>query len=129
VKQGTLDDFDLYGDLPPPVNNIEKLVDDGFIFSNGTEVRTTRSGKPVAAVLLGNEVYQVDLSNGIKGLDTGIVELDDSLLSILNVVYPKPEMLVVGLGGKSRILGPNTQAYIRRQGIQIQLSDSVSEVR
>jgi NADH dehydrogenase [ubiquinone] 1 alpha subcomplex assembly factor 3 len=127
VRQGTLADFNIYSELAPPVNNIDVVLEDGFQLATGAEIRSSPAS-PQGLILLGNEAFQIDLSKGIEGLDTGLVEIDSSVISVFAAVHPKPEILVIGLGGQSRVLGPKTSNYIRSLGMRIQLSNTVSSI-
>lgn len=129
AAQGTIADFDMYGEIPVPENNIERVDNNGFVFRSGAQIVSTTK-QPRGALLLGSEAFEIDLSpslNNVQGLDQGRVELGHSILGALSVVHPKPELLVVGLGNKkSRILGPQTSEYLRSLGIRVQLSNTAN---
>jgi NADH dehydrogenase [ubiquinone] 1 alpha subcomplex assembly factor 3 len=122
AAKGDLSDNDIYGDLEPPLNNVNILTKNGFVLQSGVEITSNTKTNPTALALLGTEAFKIDLTNAVDGLDKGIVEIDPRSLGLFEVVYPKPEILVVGLGAKSRVLGPKTSDYIRSLGIQVQLS-------
>lgn len=73
-----------------------------------------------------NHQTNINPNCAIKGIETGFVEFDQSALQFLEIIHPKPELLVVGLGKKSRMLHPNTRKFITGLGIQIELSTTVS---
>lgn len=125
-SKGTLSDYDIYDDLAPPLNNIEGIYENGFELASGAKVISKSNDHPHGLVLLGSESFQVDLTKGIEGLDKGILEFDQSVLGIFDVVLPKPELLVVGLGAKSRILGPKTTKYFHSLGISTHLSNTIN---
>lgn len=143
LNQNNISDYDIFQDLPSPMNNVEVVLSNGFRLKNGKRF-TCRDpvNHPKALVCLSSEAFSLDLSAdpnepnssssssspsnaphlAIKGLETGFVEIDRSALEFLEVIHPKPEILVVGLGKKSRMLHPNTRKYITGLGIQIELS-------
>lgn len=127
---GALAEYDLYGDLETAQNNVEGILSDGFIFKDDKVLKSkSPSGKkPVGAILLGlSEVFAWNLTpDVIKGLDTGMVEIDPAALGVFEVVYPRPELLIFGLGKKSRVLAPKTREYINSLGISIEISDSAN---
>ncbi|VVT49314.1 uncharacterized protein SAPINGB_P002209 [Magnusiomyces paraingens] len=143
LSQGNISDFDIFQDLPTPLNTIEVVLSNGFRLKSGAHFRCTDPvNHPKALVLLSTETFTLDLGKSdkgladptsaeskiptaddpIKGLDTGFVEIHHSALEFLEVVHPKPEMLVVGLGKRSRMLHPNTRKYLTGLGMQIELS-------
>lgn len=140
INQGNISDFDIFQDLPTPMNTIEVVLSNGFRLKNGTIFRCRDpKNHPNALVLLATESFLLDLSPNpsssksstgdknastpvVKGLDTGFVDFDKSCLEFLKVIHPKPEILVVGLGKKSRMLHSDTRKFITGLGIQIELS-------
>lgn len=83
---------------------------------------------PKGLILLGREAFEVAIQDdAVKGIESGRVELDPKkLLTIFDVVHPKPELLVLGLGGKSRILGPVTKNYFVTRGMQTDVGTTVN---
>lgn len=129
LNTGNISDFDIYNDLPTPGNSVEVVLDNGFRLTSGTRVITEDPVKsPLALLLLGTEAYEVDLSEPglVQGMDRGFVTISSEVLDVLEVVHPKPELLVIGLGKKSRLLTPDTRKIITSLGIQIELSTTVS---
>lgn len=129
LNTGNISDFDIYNDLPTPANTVEVVLHNGFRLTSGVRVITEDPvNKPLALLLLGTEAFEIDLSapGMVQGLDKGFVTLSKEVLSVLEVVHPKPELLVVGLGKKSRLLTPDTRKLITSLGIQIELSTTVS---
>lgn len=117
--------FDIYSELNIPLNNIRSLLGTGYLLESGESVITSDPARPKGLLLLGTDAFQIDCRQ-FTGLDTGLVEMDLETLRPLEVVHPRPEILVIGLGGKSRILGPKTQQYLRELGIRHHLASSRS---
>lgn len=110
--------YDIYALAEKPENNVEMISHDAIVFSNLQAVTS-----PNGALLLNNQIFQVDLAamtiqNGV------IVELPTDIFKVLQIVYPKPELLVVGLGGKSRILGNESRKQFSALGIRVETSDT-----
>lgn len=128
LNTGNISDFDIYNDLPIPANTVEVVLHNGFRLTSGVRVITEDPvNKPLALLLLGTEAFELDLSAPglVIGLDRGFVTISPKVLGVLEVVHPKPELLVVGLGKKSRLLTPDTRKIITSLGIQIELSTTV----
>lgn len=129
LSTGNISDFDIYNELPMPANTVEVVLHNGFRLTSGVRVITNDPvNKPLALLLLGTEAFEIDLSEpgAVTGLDRGFVSISEKVLGVLEVVHPKPELLVVGLGKKSRLLTPDTRKIITSLGIQIELSTTVS---
>lgn len=110
--------FDIYALAEKPENNVEMISHDAIVFSNLKAITS-----PNGALLLNNQIFEVNLKemtiqNGI------IVEFPPNLFKVLEIVYPKPELLVVGLGAKSRILGNTTRKQLSALGIRVETSDT-----
>lgn len=121
-KTGTIEDFQLYERQTPP-NNISSVLKNGFKLDNGARVISDSVEHPKGLLLLAHEAFTLDLSDHVTGLQSGRVELEPSeLLGVFEIVHPKPELLVLGLGGKSRILGPRTHKFLRELGMQVDVS-------
>ncbi|KAF5114852.1 hypothetical protein DS838_001974 [Geotrichum bryndzae] len=132
LSTGNISDFDIYNELPMPANTVEVVLHNGFRLTSGVRVITDDPvNKPLALMLLGTEAFEIDLSEpgAVTGLDRGFVSISEKILGVLEVVHPKPELLVVGLGKKSRLLTPDTRKIITSLGIQIELSTTTRNTK
>lgn len=122
-KTGTIEDYQLYERQTPP-NNINSLLLNGFKLDNGYRIVTESLEYPKGLLLLGHEAFQLNLDDTmVKGLALGRVEFDtEKVLGVFDLVHPKPELIVVGLGKKSRILGPESQNKFKNLGLQVDVS-------
>lgn len=126
---GALAEYDLYGDLETAQNNVEAVLSNGFVFKDDKVLKSkSPKGARQGAILMGlSEVFAWNLTpESVKGLDTGLVEIDPAALGVFEVVYPRPELLIFGLGKKSRVLSPRTRDYLNSLGISVEISDSVN---
>lgn len=126
AAKGNISDYDMYDELAKPLNNIETMLKDGFKLASEHQVVSPDPNSPQGLVLIGSESFKVDLTGAIENLDKGIVDISPEALSIFEVVDPIPELLVVGLGAKSRILGQKTSAYLHSLGMQLQVSNTAN---
>lgn len=109
-----------------PVNYIESVKHNGFHLANNVLITSpAENGDVIGTLLLESESFEMNLSNGGYKIVNGfIVEFDeDKILSLFSKVHPKPEILVVGLGKKSRMLSEANRQYMSRLGIQLELGD------
>lgn len=119
--------YDIYALADKPENNVEMITDDSIVFSNLKVVRSPNlKGDQIGALLLNNQIFEINL-NGltIKNNDI-LVEFNENLTDILSLVYPKPELLVVGLGKRTRMLGPETKQRLNKLGIRVESGDTKS---
>lgn len=117
--------YDIYALADKPENNVEMISTDSIVFSNLKVVRSpNKNNEPIGALLLNNQIFEMNLKN--TKIDGVMVELDKNIFDILSLVYPKPELLVAGLGSKTRILGPESRNALNKLGIRVETGDTRS---
>lgn len=108
-----------------PMNYIESVKSNGFHLANNLLISSPDAqGNTIGTLLLETETFEVNLTNAYKIINGFIVEFDQEILQIFEKVHPKPELLVVGLGNKSRILSEANRKYLSFLGLQLEASDS-----
>ncbi|KAG7823463.1 hypothetical protein KL909_002860 [Ogataea angusta] len=122
-----LANLDVLGSSAVPANNIEMISKDSIIFSNMKVVRSpNQQGALVAALLLDNQIFELNTNSISK---KGPLDLTTTeLFPLLEALYPKPELFVLGLGGSSRMLGPDTKKRFAELGIMLEMGDTKSAV-
>lgn len=118
---------DMLAHSQKPRNNIESVRDNGFLLSSNIIITSpNKNGNVQGTLLLESDAYEVDLSNGGFQIINGfIVEFnEESVLQIFSKIHPKPEIVVIGLGERSRMLSDKNRKYFSSLGIQIEVSDS-----
>ncbi|OBA23841.1 hypothetical protein METBIDRAFT_35480 [Metschnikowia bicuspidata var. bicuspidata NRRL YB-4993] len=109
-----------------PINYIESVKPNGFHLANNMLITSpSEKGDVIGALLLESESFEVNFSNGgYKMVNGFIVEFSEELiLSLFCKVHPKPEILVVGLGKKSRMLLEKNRQFLSGLGIQLELGE------
>lgn len=110
-----------------PINYIESVKRDGYHLANSVMITSpNKKGHEVAALLLDTESFEIDLSEGGYSITNGfIVHFDEqTLLLVFEKVHPKPEIVVFGLGKKSRVLSEQNKRFMSNLGIQLEIGDS-----
>ncbi|KIW19067.1 hypothetical protein PV08_03357 [Exophiala spinifera] len=113
-----------------PATAIDACTHDGFHLNNGTQ---THSGMGV--MLLDGETFvwtpwNTDTSGGGPGFSSflskrGILTLPLSSLGVLGLLYPKPDLLIIGTGEKLWMLSKETRKYISEDlGIKVDVMDT-----
>ncbi|KAI3406272.2 hypothetical protein KGF56_000752 [Candida oxycetoniae] len=117
-----------------PNNYIESIKKNGFHLSNNYLVTSPDSnGDIIGLCLVDSETFEVNLGKGNGNDDVmkfeikdHLVTFSDHVLSVFTKVHPKPELVVIGLGKRSRMLSPKNKNWFSNMGIQLEISDSVN---
>lgn len=121
--------YDIYALADKPENNVEMISNDSIVFSNLKVVKSPdpNTGEdPKGALLLSNQIFEINLKGLEFQYDGVVVEFDEKITDILSLVYPKPELLVAGLGKRTRMLGPKTKERLNKLGIRVETGDTRS---
>ncbi|KAJ6264571.1 hypothetical protein Dda_0718 [Drechslerella dactyloides] len=111
-------DMNVLSGVPPPASAIETVYADGFLLNNGMRFH----GKD-GIVIVHNEAFNW-LTNGAARIRNGVLELDDELWGVLDVVAPKPELLILGTGARSLQISAKAKDYLHDLGIRIDSMDT-----
>lgn len=110
-----------------PINYIESVKENGFHLANNILISSpNEQGQEIGTLLIENESFEVNLADGGYKVVNGFIVYfnEEQILSIFGKVHPKPEILVVGLGKKSRRLSEESRRFFLQLGIQLEVSDS-----
>ncbi|KAK6340094.1 hypothetical protein TWF730_001866 [Orbilia blumenaviensis] len=111
-------DMNVLSGVPPPASAIECVYEDGFLLNNGMRF----SGKD-GIIIVHNEAFNWH-SYGAARVRNGVLELDEDLWGVLDVVAPKPELLILGTGARSIPISPRTKNHLHLLGIRIDSMDT-----
>lgn len=130
-KETTQTDFsslDVLGGTPAPSTAIDATLWDGFHLDNGVKI-----GDGAGVLLVNGEAFawrpwdaNTNLNQGNKRLVNakGQFELPEQVFGILSLVYPKPDLLILGVGAKMVPLSPATRTAIAKLGIRVEVQDT-----
>ncbi|KAF2090096.1 hypothetical protein K490DRAFT_35639 [Saccharata proteae CBS 121410] len=120
--------MDVLGSLPAPTTGIDATTSDGFSLNSGTRV----SGSGV--LLLGGEAFRWRpwIREGRKEgtivgrlrNEKGMWECDTGAWGVLDLVWPKPDLLILGTGPQVVPVSPATRKRINDLGIRLEISDT-----
>lgn len=113
--------MDVLGHIPTPATSVDACTSDGFHLDNGV-----KTGGGSGILLVGGEAFKWEpwraspASSGNAAatlgslLDTrkGILSIPPLSLGLLELIHPKPDLLIVGTGGRLWMLSPDTRRYI-----------------
>ncbi|KAL8959421.1 MAG: hypothetical protein Q9183_005638 [Haloplaca sp. 2 TL-2023] len=134
--------MDVLANTPPPTTTIDACLSDGFHFANGIKI-TGGSG----CLLIAGEAFSwrpwdaSTPSPSAAPTDTapnptntrprgtminkkGQWNVDPSVWGILDVVWPKPDLLILGLGKDVLPISPETRKWINGLGIRVDVQDT-----
>jgi NADH dehydrogenase [ubiquinone] 1 alpha subcomplex assembly factor 3 len=134
-KEDTQTDFgalDVLGGMPPPTTGIDACMDDGFALNNG--LRITGAG----VMLVGGEAFKWrpwvrGEGDDIKGVSSmagklqnakGQWEVDRMAWGALDLVWPKPDLLILGTGPGILPLSPATRRDLTELGVRVEIQDT-----
>ncbi|GME70770.1 unnamed protein product [Ambrosiozyma monospora] len=123
-----LSNFDLFATMTKPDNNIEMISKDSIVFTNLKVIKSPNpKGEPLGALLLHNQILEINLKD-CKLTNRVVVTLDDKIVEVVRMIHPKPELIVVGLGAKARMLSPETKDKFKDLGIKLEVGDTRNAV-
>ncbi|ESZ97817.1 DUF498 domain protein [Sclerotinia borealis F-4128] len=139
TTQTNFETLDVLGNTPSPSTSIDACLSDGFHLNSGVKVggdgvfvkgKGWMRGSGV--LLVGGEAFGwrpwvgEGEGEGEKGLvnEKGQFEVGDEAWGVLGCVWPRPDLLVLGLGKEMRPISPKTRAFINGLGIRIEIADT-----
>lgn len=145
-EEDTQTDFgamNMLGNMPAPTTAVDACMDDGFALDSGVKI----SGAGV--LLVGGEAFkwrpwirqgrkEGTVGSGASGDDNkgvkstagklqntrGQFDIDQSAWGILDLVWPKPDLLILGTGKSTIPLSPQTRKDINAHGVRIEVQDT-----
>ncbi|KAJ5629006.1 hypothetical protein N7490_011234 [Penicillium lividum] len=134
-EESTQTDFNalnVLGGVEAPTTGIDACLDSGFHLNSGLKI-TGRSG----LMLVGGEAFAWrpwKVSEGKfedeRAAKAGMInakgqfELGEEAWGLLSVVWPRPDMLILGLGASMYPLSPETKRQINSLGIRVDIQDT-----
>ncbi|KAK2757038.1 hypothetical protein FQN54_005007 [Arachnomyces sp. PD_36] len=129
--ESTQTDFsalDVLGAVAAPTTAIDACLDDGFHLDNGVRV-TGGDG----CILVGGEVFAWRPWEGGEGKGRGKEgminkkgqwEVGEEVWGVLGLVWPRPDILILGLGASVYPISMETRRHINSLGIRIEVQDT-----
>ncbi|KAL8371221.1 hypothetical protein RB595_001188 [Gaeumannomyces hyphopodioides] len=123
--------LDVLAGAEAPATAVDACLPDGFKLSSGLSVRGG-----AGLLLVGGEAFAwrpwecVDSGGGGGRLPMRLVnakgqwEVPEAAFGLLSVVWPRPDLLVLGLGPEMRPLSPATRRHISGLGLRVEVLDT-----
>lgn len=120
-----LNDYDLFATAKRPGSNIEMVSPGAIVFSNMKVVRSPNKQKePIGALLLNDQIFEVNFKSCKLEHNNNVFNMDHKFLDLLRALYPKPELIVLGLGKQTRMISKSTREGFNKLGIRLEISDT-----
>ncbi|KAK7737837.1 hypothetical protein SLS53_006458 [Cytospora paraplurivora] len=113
--------MDMLGQIPAPSTSIDICMSEGFRLDSGASIH---NGQGV--ILVGGEAFAWQPWGPDKRLvnDKGQWEVKEEAFALLDLLWPRPDLLVLGLGPAIRPLSPATKRYLSSLGLRIEILDT-----
>ncbi|KAL3474217.1 hypothetical protein BJX99DRAFT_232128 [Aspergillus californicus] len=128
-QEDTQTDFaalNVLGSVPAPTTAVDACLDDGFHLDNGVKI-TGGDG----VLLVGGEAFAWRPWMGKEGGERngmvngkGQFEVDEQVWGVLGLVWPRPDLLILGMGASMLPLSPETRKHINSLGIRVEVVDT-----
>ncbi|KAI1824893.1 hypothetical protein F4861DRAFT_503932 [Xylaria intraflava] len=115
--------MDVLGNTPVPSTTVDICMSDGFQLNSGAKIL---NGSGV--ILVGGEAFEWRpwLPGGKHRLlnAKGQWEIPNETLGLLSLLWPRPDLLVLGLGPEIRPISPELRRHISSLGIRVEILDT-----
>ncbi|KAL2760936.1 hypothetical protein ACRALDRAFT_2088164, partial [Sodiomyces alcalophilus JCM 7366] len=131
-KPTDISELDVLGSTPIPSTNIEATLPGGFLLNSGLSILGGDG-----ALLVGGEAFAwrpwvakedsetSDTSNKLRLYnERGQLDIPPEAFSVLGLVWPRPDLLVIGTGPTIRPLSPETRRHIGTLGLRVEILDT-----
>ncbi|KAF2002050.1 hypothetical protein P154DRAFT_431787 [Amniculicola lignicola CBS 123094] len=142
-NEDTQTDFgalDVLRNTVAPASSIDACTNDGFALNNNMKI----GGSGI--MLVGGEVFrwrpwlkegegegegtagegglgEITLKGRLKN-EKGQWHVDNGAWGVLELVWPKPDLLIIGTGGQVTPISPTVRRYLNDLGIRLEISDT-----
>ncbi|OTB07233.1 hypothetical protein M426DRAFT_318267 [Hypoxylon sp. CI-4A] len=115
--------LDVLGNTPVPSTSVDVCMSDGFHLNSGA-----RALDGSGVLLVGGEAFgwRPWVSRGEKRLlnKKGQWEVPNETLGLLSLIWPRPDLLILGLGPEIRPISPELRKHISSLGMRVEVLDT-----
>ncbi|TKA22602.1 hypothetical protein B0A50_08291 [Salinomyces thailandicus] len=145
-KEDTQTDFstmDILSGTPAPTTAIDSCMDEGFALNSGLKVigcgvmlvggeafrwrpwaKPGRKEGTIGSGGTGDDNKGVSSQGGKIKNERGQFEVDRQVWGVLDLVWPKPDLLVLGTGPSIAPVSPETRRHLSELGIRLEVQDT-----
>ncbi len=133
----------MYLPKPPPTTAVDSCLTDGFALNSGLKVtgsgvllfggeafkwrpwiKEGRKEGTIGSGAVGDDMKGVSSASGKLQNAKSQLEVDDNVWGVLDLAWPKPDLLILGTGRSILPLSPRTRQRINELGIRIEVQDT-----
>ncbi|KAG0648737.1 hypothetical protein D0Z07_4815 [Hyphodiscus hymeniophilus] len=129
-EESTQTDFgslNVLGGTPAPSTSIDACLSNGFHLNSGVKI-VDAGVLLVAGEAFSFRPWEAGAADGLGSSrlvnEKGQWEVSDEAWGLLGLVWPKPDLLILGLGKEMRPLSPKTRQYLNSLGVRIDIQDT-----
>ncbi|PHH85243.1 hypothetical protein CDD83_707 [Cordyceps sp. RAO-2017] len=118
-----LNGLNVLGGTPAPSTSVDVCMSDGFALNSGITI----SGGDGAVLVNGESfAWRPWETNDVLRLvnDEGQFELPVEAFGLFDLVWPRPDLLVIGVGKENLPLSPRTKQHIAELGMRVEVLDT-----
>ncbi|KAL8996485.1 MAG: hypothetical protein Q9188_006559 [Gyalolechia gomerana] len=122
--------MNVLGNTPAPTTSIDACLSHGFHLDNGVKIGGGSGCLLIAGEAFGWKPWEADGGprdkQGRRKIQNneGQWEVGQKAWGLLEVVWPKPELLILGLGPRMLPVSPETRRFINELGIRLDVQDT-----
>ncbi|KAG6019752.1 hypothetical protein E4U19_005234 [Claviceps sp. Clav32 group G5] len=113
----------MLGDVPPPSTSVDVCMHDGFGLNSGI---TIKDGD--GALLVNGEAFSWRPWIAMESLELtnkkGQFDLPLEAFGLFDILWPRPDLLILGVGKRNLPLSPETRMHIAQLGMRVEVLDT-----
>ncbi|KAG5952850.1 hypothetical protein E4U13_008353 [Claviceps humidiphila] len=113
----------MLGDVPPPSTSVDVCMHDGFGLNSGI---TIKDGD--GALLVNGEAFSWRPWKARESLELtnkkGQFDLPLEAFGLFDILWPRPDLLILGVGKRNLPLSPETRMHIAQLGMRVEVLDT-----
>ncbi|KAI1337833.1 hypothetical protein F5Y15DRAFT_389329 [Xylariaceae sp. FL0016] len=120
-----LEKMDVLGNTPVPATSVDICMSDGFQLNSGIKIMDG-----AGALLVGGEAFawrpwESRTDGKLQLLNAkGQWDVPPESLGLLSLLWPRPDLLVLGLGPEIRPISPELRRFISSLGMRVEIIDT-----
>jgi NADH dehydrogenase [ubiquinone] 1 alpha subcomplex assembly factor 3 len=115
--------LDMFGNTPPPSTSVDVCMYDGFGLNSGVTIRDGNG-----ALLFNGEAFEWrpwEAKGEMRLInDKGQFEVPAESLAVLDLLWPRPDLLIIGVGKNIVPLSPETKKALGEMGLRVDVLDT-----
>ncbi|CZR57243.1 uncharacterized protein PAC_07133 [Phialocephala subalpina] len=122
--------LNVLGNTPIPSTSIDACLWDGFHLDSGVKITGGMGVLLIAGEAFSWRPWEAEGGVGVNGKGKRLInekgqwDVADEAWGVLELVWPKPDLLILGLGKDMRPISPKVRQYINSLGIRVDIQDT-----